>query len=118
LTYLHELINLSTRELLGLATELNQPDLVYRFMQLSSHHALWNSRKGAAFAATTLAARAEEKIKPQLPKLVPKLYRSSYDPNPKISAAMSNILNALVDPNKVGSLPSTSPMGLLLTLNH
>lgn len=37
------------QELCSLASELNQPDLVYKFMNLASHHHLWNSRKGMAF---------------------------------------------------------------------
>lgn len=60
-----------------------------------------NKFLGAAFATKSLMEKAEAKIKPQLPKLVPKLYRSSYDPNPKISQAMTNILNALVDIRKM-----------------
>lgn len=84
------------KELLSLASEMNQPDLVYRFMNLSTHHAVWNSKKGAAFATKSLAAKAQERLKPQLPELVPKLFRASYDPNSKIASSMTNILNALV----------------------
>jgi hypothetical protein len=63
-----------------------QPDLIYRFLNLASHHSLWNSRKGAAFAATALASReGMEYLKPFLPTLVPLLYRSSYDPNPRVA---------------------------------
>ena len=61
-------------------------------MNLASHHSLWNSKKGAAFAATSIMTQAQEQIKPILPSLVPKLYRASYDPNPRISASMMNIL--------------------------
>ncbi len=92
------------KELASLATDMNQPDLVYKFLNLASHHALWNSKKGAAFAAKTLATKAESQLKPYLPKLIPKLYRSQYDPNQKIASAMTNILNALVDSKQVGSL--------------
>ena len=28
-----------------MATDLNQPDLIYKFMHLANHNALWNSRK-------------------------------------------------------------------------
>jgi hypothetical protein len=95
------------KELASLATDMNQPDLVYKFLNLASHHALWNSKKGAAFAAKTLATKAESQLKPYLPKLIPKLYRSQYDPNQKIASAMSNILNALVDSKKVGKYTVT-----------
>lgn len=33
------------RELCSLASDLNQPDLVYKFMNLANHNAVWNSRK-------------------------------------------------------------------------
>lgn len=38
--------NLSTyKELCSLASDLNRPDLVYKFMHLANHHSLWNSKK-------------------------------------------------------------------------
>lgn len=33
------------KELCSLASDLSQPDLVYKFMNLANHHAMWNSRK-------------------------------------------------------------------------
>lgn len=42
--------SLSTyKELCALATDMGQPDLVYRFMDLANHHASINSSRGAAF---------------------------------------------------------------------
>jgi hypothetical protein len=39
--------NLSTyKELCSLATDMGQPDLVYKFMHLANYNATWNSRKG------------------------------------------------------------------------
>lgn len=35
----------SYKELCNLATDLNQPDLIYKFMQLANHNILWNSKK-------------------------------------------------------------------------
>lgn len=35
------------KELCSIANELNQPDLIYKFMHLANHHAMWNSRKVA-----------------------------------------------------------------------
>lgn len=63
-------------ELCSLASDLNQPDLVYKFMQLSNHNAAWNSRRGAAFGFSSIAARAGQALTPHLGKIVPKLYRS------------------------------------------
>lgn len=37
------------KELCSLATELGQPDLVYRFMELANSQAALNSSRGAAF---------------------------------------------------------------------
>jgi len=34
------------QELCSVATELGQPELVYKFLNLASHNAMWNSRKG------------------------------------------------------------------------
>ena len=68
--------NLSTyRELCSLASDLNQPDLVYKFMHLANYNAMWNSRKGAAFGFGTIATKAGEQLEPHLPKIIPKLYR-------------------------------------------
>lgn len=94
--------NLSTyRELCSLASDLNQPDLVYKFMHLANYNAMWNSRKGAAFGFGTIAAKAGEQLEPHLPKIIPKLYRYQFDPTPKIQQSMSAIWNSLVaEPTK------------------
>ena len=85
------------KELSSLASELGKPELMYKFMNLASHHQMWSSRKGAAFAATALASsEAKEQLQEYLPSLVPKLYRCSYDPNSRIAQAMNNVLNALL----------------------
>jgi proteasome component ECM29 len=48
--------NMTTyKDLCNLVSELNQPDLIYKFMSLSNHNALWNSRKGAALGFASIA---------------------------------------------------------------
>ncbi|XP_072526756.1 proteasome adapter and scaffold protein ECM29 [Salminus brasiliensis] len=90
------------KELCSLASDLNQPDLVYKFMNLANHHAMWNSRKGAAFGFNIIAAKAGEQLAPFLPQLVPRLYRYQFDPNLAIRQAMTSIWDALVtDKNTV-----------------
>ncbi|KAG1956648.1 proteasome adapter and scaffold protein ECM29 [Pimephales promelas] len=84
------------KELCSLASDLNQPDLVYKFMNLANHHAMWNSRKGAAFGFNIIAAKAGEQMAPFLPQLVPRLYRYQFDPNLAIRQAMTSIWDALV----------------------
>ena len=38
--------NLTTyKELCSLASDLNQPDLVYKFISLANHNMMWNSRR-------------------------------------------------------------------------
>ncbi|MBN3306147.1 ECM29 protein, partial [Amia calva] len=84
------------KELCALASDLNQPDLVYKFMNLANHHAMWNSRKGAAFGFNMIAAKAGEQLAPYLSQLVPRLYRYQFDPNLGIRQAMTSIWDALV----------------------
>lgn len=84
------------QELCSLASDLNQPDLVYKFMNLANHHAMWNSRKGAAFGFNVIATKAGEQLAPFLPQLLPRLYRYQFDPNLGIRQAMTSIWNALV----------------------
>ncbi|KAI8892685.1 proteasome stabiliser-domain-containing protein [Globomyces pollinis-pini] len=89
--------NLGTyQSILSLAADMNQPDLVYKFMSLASHHAIWNSRRGASMGFSSIAAQAEKELEPFLPSIVPKLYRYQFDPHPKTAAGMKNIWNSLV----------------------
>lgn len=89
------------RELCSLASDLNQPDLVYKFMHLANHHALWNSKKGAAFGFSSIVSNARAQLAPYLPHLIPRLYRYKYDPNAHIQLAMTSIWNSLNVDNKM-----------------
>lgn len=84
------------KELCSLATQLNQPDLIYKFMHLANHNAAWNSRKGAAFGFAKIAAQAKEQLSTFLPAIVPKLYRYQFDPNRSVQDSMSSIWKLLV----------------------
>ncbi|XP_069674508.1 proteasome adapter and scaffold protein ECM29 isoform X2 [Periplaneta americana] len=89
--------NLSTyKELCSLASDLNKPDLIYKFMQIANHNAIWNSKKGAAFGFSTIAASAGEQLSQHLPKIIPRLYRYQFDPTPRIQNSMTSIWHALV----------------------
>ncbi|KAG0238428.1 hypothetical protein BGX31_003302 [Mortierella sp. GBA43] len=94
--------SLSTyQSILSLASDMNQPELVYKFMHLASHNSMWQSRKGAAFGFSTIVTQAEAELKPHLATLIPRLYRFQYDPNPKVNDAMTSIWRALVkEPKK------------------
>lgn len=88
------------RELCSIASDLNQPDLIYKFMHLANHQATWNSKKGAAFGFSSIAQFAGEQLAPFLPKIVPRLYRYQFDPNPKVQRAMTSIWESVVTDNK------------------
>lgn len=70
-------------------------------MNLATHNALWNSKRGAAIAAKAVARLSKDELTPVLPHLVPKLFRLSYDVNPRVASAMSSILSTLTDSRKV-----------------
>ncbi|KAI9031501.1 proteasome stabiliser-domain-containing protein [Hyaloraphidium curvatum] len=89
------------QSVLSLAADLNNPELVYRFMNLASHNAIWSSRRGASMGIASIMAAAEEELSQYLPTLVPKLFRYRFDANPKVAEAMQNIWRALVkEPQK------------------
>ncbi|GLI60137.1 hypothetical protein VaNZ11_002209, partial [Volvox africanus] len=96
------------KELCALATDLGQPDLIYKFMDLAHHAAALNSRRGAAFGFAGIARLASrsggapgEALAKHLAALVPKLYRYTHDPNPKVAEAMVAIWRSLVDDPRV-----------------
>ncbi|KAJ1480579.1 hypothetical protein T484DRAFT_1810270 [Baffinella frigidus] len=71
------------KELCTVATELGQPELIYKFLNLAGHQ------------------KAAERLKPHLPELVPKLYRYQFDPNEKVQEAMAGLWSTVApDPAK------------------
>ncbi|KAF1762207.1 hypothetical protein GCK72_010469 [Caenorhabditis remanei] len=88
------------QELLTLASDLNQPDLVYKFMQLARHNATWNSKMGAAHGFGALLENAKEELEPYFKQLVPKLFRFRYDPDVKVQNAMRSIWGILTADRK------------------
>ena len=59
-----------------------------------------STMQGAAFGFGMIAKQAGEQLAPVLHRIVPKLYRYQFDPNPKIQGAMSSIWTALVTDQK------------------
>lgn len=93
--------NITTyKELCSLASDLNQPELVYQFMQLANHNAVWNSKLGAAFGLKSISAAAKEHMKPFLGQIVPRMYRYKYDPTPKIQNSMCSIWDSIITDSK------------------
>ena len=93
--------SLSTyKELCSIVTDIGQPDLIYKFMDLANYQAMLNSSKGAAFGFASIAKRAGDALAPHLAKLLPKLYRMQHDPSPKMQEAVKGIWQAVVDDPK------------------
>lgn len=89
------------KELCSIASDMNKPDLIYKFMQLAKHNSMWNSRRGAAFGFSRIAKQAHEQLKPHLSTLIPRLFRFKYDPSASIQSAMTNIWDNIVsEPQK------------------
>ncbi|KAK9834910.1 hypothetical protein WJX81_007994 [Elliptochloris bilobata] len=89
------------RELCALATDMGQPDLLYRFMDLANHAAAATSSRGAAFGFASISRLAGKQLEPYVAQLIPKLYRYQYDPNARVRDAMTHIWRALVpEPRK------------------
>ncbi|KAI9717545.1 MAG: hypothetical protein M1812_004686 [Candelaria pacifica] len=86
------------KDIMSLASEVGDPSLVYRFMSLASHDAIWSSR--AAFGRfgldTILSDSSVDGYLAQNPKLYPKLYRYRFDPNSNVQRAMNDIWAAIV----------------------
>lgn len=60
---------------------------------------LFNFIKAAAFSVASIASLTgtDDELKAIFPKIVPKLYRYLYDPNPTINRAMTEMWKSLVD---------------------
>jgi proteasome component ECM29 len=87
------------KEICNLASDTGNPELIYRFLALSSHSALWQSRKGAAIGIGSLLDQFSmqellERNPNYAKRLVPKLYRMCRDPNPGVAKAMQDIWDA------------------------
>lgn len=63
------------KELCSLATDMGQPDLIYRFMDLANQNTATNSRRGAAFGFASIAQLSMDRLQPHVTALLPKLYR-------------------------------------------
>ncbi|EXJ79208.1 hypothetical protein A1O3_08709 [Capronia epimyces CBS 606.96] len=89
------------KDIVRLATEMGDPSLVYRFMNLASNNAIWSSR--AAFGRFGLGrVLADSTYLTENRRFYPKLFRYRFDPNPNVQRSMEEIWRALVkDPTRV-----------------
>lgn len=88
------------KELCALASDLNQPEMIYQFMQLANHNASFNSKLGAAFGIKSISKVAKVHMQAYLGKIVPRLFRYKYDPTPKIQNSMISIWESVVVDSK------------------
>ncbi|KAJ9076224.1 proteasome component M29 [Entomophthora muscae] len=86
----------SYRSVLSLAADMNQPELIYPFLQLARSNAVWASRQGAAFGLARLLGPARELITPHLPTFLPRLFRFRYDPDAQVAQTMGLIWEGLL----------------------
>lgn len=83
------------KDIVRLATEMGDPSLVYKFMNLASSNAIWSSR--AAFGRFGLGnILADSTYLAENKKFYPKLFRYRFDPNPNVQRSMNEIWRALV----------------------
>lgn len=86
------------KDIMSLASEVGNPELVYRFMSLASNNAIWSSR--AAFGrfglSNILSDSSVDGYLAENPKLYPALFRYRFDPNTNVRNSMNDIWNALV----------------------
>ncbi|KAK6507082.1 proteasome component M29, variant 2 [Arthrobotrys musiformis] len=84
------------KDILSLASEVGDSSLVYKFMSLASHSAMWSSRAAfGRFGLGTIMSNSEEMFA-ENPKLYAKLFRYRFDPNPNVQKSMNDIWKALV----------------------
>lgn len=93
------------KDVLGLASEVGDPSLVYKFMSLAKNSALWSSRKGIAFGLGAILDKSKlssmmESNTVMAKRLIVKLWRYKHDPNTDVSRAMSNIWDSLIIDSK------------------
>ncbi|KAF8017205.1 hypothetical protein BT93_H2408 [Corymbia citriodora subsp. variegata] len=84
------------KKLCKMASDVGQPGLIYKFVDLANHHASLHSKRGAAFGFTRIAKQAEDALQPHLSALIPGLLRYQYDPDKNVQDTMAHIWKALV----------------------
>ena len=85
------------KELCAVANEAGNPELIYKFLALSGHHAMWHTRGGAGFGLEALlSTSALAAVAPYLDRLIPKIFRYLYDPSQRVRESMERLWSALV----------------------
>ena len=77
---------IETKEGQKSARAIGKPDLIYRFLDLANSRSIWNSKYG----------KTSEESKPDIEKLIPKIYRYRFDHSDVLSSTMDSLWNSLV----------------------
>lgn len=80
------------KELLSIAIDIGQSEMIYRFLSLSNAHAIWNMRKASSFSVTIKQDKDSMNI--------PKIFKYQYNPNPMIAKIMKEMIK-MIDPKKI-----------------
>ncbi|KAH9999729.1 proteasome component [Xylariaceae sp. FL0662B] len=82
----------SYKDIIGLANEVGDQSLIYKFMALATNAATWTARSAfGRFGLSDILSDAELD-----PKIYPKLYRYRFDPNSNVRRSMDDIWKAVV----------------------
>ncbi|KAL0479639.1 26S proteasome subunit ECM29 [Acrasis kona] len=88
------------KELVDVANDIGRPEMIYQMLAVSSHNAIWNAKRAAAFSAVSIVQSTNgannDRLVKMLPQIAPKLYRYTFDPNPVINKAMTDMWKAIV----------------------
>lgn len=84
------------KEICSLATDMNQPEIVQKFMQLVSHSSLWASKKGAAHSLSRISVAAANELADRIQPIIPKLYRNRFDPTPSLAASFKEMWDLMI----------------------
>ena len=90
------------KDIMSLASEIGDSSMVYKFMSLASHDAIWASRTAfGRFGLSNILNDADaDGFVTYNPKLYPALFRYRFDPNTNVRRAMNDIWISLVkDPS-------------------
>ncbi len=99
------------RELCVLATDLGHPSLIYHFLALPTSHAAWAGRRASGYATPPAATAAElhKALEPLMAKLLPRLYRSRFDPAMAVRQAMEPLWRAVASPDAKAAVKAHFP---------
>eukprot|EP00742_Colponemidia_sp_Colp-10_P007011 GILJ01007524.1.p1 GENE.GILJ01007524.1~~GILJ01007524.1.p1 ORF type:complete len:1751 (-),score=318.07 GILJ01007524.1:100-5130(-) len=88
------------QDLCAVANEMGKPDLIYQMLSVSRHNSQWALLQSAAMGLGEISAM-DKRIADQLHQLIPKLFRYTYDPNPRVREAMEKMWISLVPESRV-----------------